>query len=136
MSSPISFPSIATQTVQDLQHDEVRHGKLHHVQQRPDPLLPDLGPYPAGAQAEATTISDPPLPVDESVTAAVAAACWRRRKASYSLTALRRSSSDMTSRMTPMHDPANMPVDVIFHDDEMKQLPVVDQFHNIWNATC
>ncbi len=37
----------------------------------------------------------------------------------------------MVSRMTPMHEPAIMPGEVIFHVEAMKQESIVYQFHSI-----
>lgn len=45
---------------------------------------------------------------------------WPTMYRSYSLPTRRRNSRDTTRRMTPMHDPANMPLEVICHEDEMK----------------
>lgn len=35
----------------------------------------------------------------------------------------RRNSRDITRRITPIHEPANIPLDVIRHVDEMKPIP-------------
>ena len=45
---------------------------------------------------------------------------WCRMCRSYSLDRRRKNSSDMTSRMTPIQEPANMPWEVMRHDLEMK----------------
>lgn len=37
----------------------------------------------------------------------------------------------MVRRMTPMHDPANMPGEVMCHDSAMKQESTVFQFQSI-----
>jgi hypothetical protein len=43
----------------------------------------------------------------------------------------RRNSSAMVRRMTPMQEPANMPLEVIFQVEEMKHESTVYQFHSI-----
>ncbi len=45
---------------------------------------------------------------------------WRGVCRSYPLARPRRSSRDITRKMTPIHDPANMEVDFIRHDEDMK----------------
>ena len=53
------------------------------------------------------------------------------RKRSYSLTPRRSISSEMTSRTTPMQEPAKTAVDVIFHDEARKHESMVFQFQSI-----
>lgn len=69
---------------------------------------------------------DVPVPVSEFAIELVLSmeacwrVCWRRMRRSYSLPRRRRNSRDMTRRMTPMQQPANMPLDVTCHDLAMK----------------
>lgn len=59
--------------------------------------------------------------------------CWwaLRICASYSLPARRMNSRRKTRIMTPIHDPANIAVEVTRHEWETKQASTVYQFHNI-----
>jgi hypothetical protein len=50
---------------------------------------------------------------------------------SYSFPERRRNSRRITSRITPMQDPANMPLEVMCQLRERKQESTVYQFHNI-----
>lgn len=56
------------------------------------------------------------------------------RKRSYSFAARRRNSRRTTSRITPIHEPANMALDLTCHDDEMKHVSMTFQFHSIYVA--
>lgn len=62
--------------------------------------------------------------------------CLLMRNLSYSLTARRSISSEMTNRTTPMQEPAKTPVEVIFHDEARKHESIVFQFQSIcgWSA--
>lgn len=58
---------------------------------------------------------------------------------SYSRPIRRTNSRNMTSRMTPMHEPANIPVEVILQVDEMKPgggAVVSHEDGNIWKHLC
>lgn len=63
-----------------------------------------------------------------AVTKGVRVACSRlypcERKRSYSFAKRRKNSRSITSRMTPMQEPANIPRDVICHDLARKPFPM------------
>lgn len=60
--------------------------------------------------------------------------CSMTMKRSYSFAARRRNSRRTTRRMTPIHEPANMALDLTCHEDEMKHVSITFQFHNIYGA--
>src|SRR5690349_4795544 len=80
-----------------------------------------------GVQAAAELVAGAlEVPLSEDAEEAVpptgvsAFACCATMKRSYSLPARRRNSRRMTRRITPIHEPANMPLEVMRHELEMK----------------
>src|ERR1700679_2193456 len=57
--------------------------------------------------------------------------CCLTRNRSYSLTDRRKNSSSRTRQMTPMQEPANMPGEVMCHEEERKQASMVYQFQSM-----
>ena len=92
-----------------------------------------VGRYPLSTMGEqlgaGLPSSEPAL--DDLVAAGSDLRCLLMRKRSYSLTARRSISREMTSKTTPMQEPAKTPFDVIFQDEARKHESMVFQFQSI-----